>query len=161
VPKERDEEGLILPFAIRDNVALSVLDRLRRWGLLGPRREDRLVRDAIRRYRVKAEGPRTVCLGLSGGNRQKVVLAKWLATNAGIIVLNSPTRGIDVGAKAEIYEMMRELAAAGTGIVMITDELPELIAMSDRILIMRRGEISGRFDRAMRPTEEQLIQFML
>jgi ABC-type sugar transport system ATPase subunit len=161
VPKERDEEGLILPFTIRDNVSLSVLDQLVRLGLINPGAEERLVRDAIDRYRVKAEGPGTVCLNLSGGNRQKVVLAKWLATGAQVLILNSPTRGIDVGAKAEVYGIMRELAASGTAILMITDELPELIAMSDRILIMRRGKISGRFHRHENPTEEQLIRYMV
>jgi ribose transport system ATP-binding protein len=161
VPKERDEEGLILPFSIRDNVALCVLDQLVRLGLIHPGAEERLVQGAIQRYRVKAEGPGTVCLNLSGGNRQKVVLAKWLASGAQVLILNSPTRGIDIGAKAEVYAMMRELAASGTAILMITDELPELIAMSDRILIMRRGTISGRFDREEHPTEEQLIRYMV
>jgi ABC-type sugar transport system ATPase subunit len=161
VPKERDEEGLILPFSIRDNVALAVLDQMRRLGLISPATEERLVQGAIRRYRVKAEGTGTVCLNLSGGNRQKVVLAKWLATGAKVLILNSPTRGIDIGAKAEVYAMMRDLAAEGTAILMITDELPELIAMSDRILIMRRGSISGHFHRDQQPTEEQLIQYMV
>jgi ABC-type sugar transport system ATPase subunit len=161
VPKERDEEGLILPFSIRDNVALAVLNQMHRLGLISPATEERLVQGAIRRYRVKAEGTGTVCLNLSGGNRQKVVLAKWLAMGAKVLILNSPTRGIDIGAKAEVYAMMRDLVAEGTAILMITDELPELIAMSDRILIMRRGSISGRFHRDQHPTEEQLIQYMI
>jgi ABC-type sugar transport system ATPase subunit len=161
VPKDRDKEGLILRNSVRRNIALTVLEQLTRAVFLDLRQEKRISEEYYRNLRIKAPNVATLCLALSGGNRQKVVLAKWLAANSDVLILNNPTRGVDVGAKAEIYRLMMDLRHAGLAILMISEELPELLGMSDRILIIRKGRISAEFSRRDQPTEEQVIQYMI
>ena len=147
VPEERRSQGLILPFSIKNNITLSILDRISRFGFV-PRAErqtaDRFARElAIRGAKVSDPVSR-----LSGGNQQKVVLAKSLAREPQILLLDEPTRGIDVGAKSEIYRLIDDLAKEGKAILLISSELEEVLSMSDRVVVMREGRITGEFDRS-------------
>jgi len=161
VPPDRDAEGLLLRTPIAANVTLAVLPRLARLGLYAGVREPRLARTLIDELAIRCRGAADVPLNLSGGNRQKVVLAKWLLSEADLFLLHNPTRGIDVGAKAELYALMRRLAAEGAAVVLLSDELPELIGMSDRILLLRRGALAYEASREQAPSEEQLITHMV
>ncbi len=151
--EDRKAEGLVLPLPIRDNVLLALRG-------LGRRRRTRgqatiSVPELTRKVDLRSVRANQEVRYLSGGNQQKVVLAKWLATNADILIFDEPTRGIDVGAKAGIHELMRELARAGAAILMISSELPEVIGMSDRILVMRNGTLAGQL--AAGPREEEVM----
>jgi ABC-type sugar transport system ATPase subunit len=144
IPEDRKAHGLVLSHSVRFNVTLPNLRQLVRWGLvLLHRRERSLVKSSVERLQIRPPGPELLVENLSGGNQQKVVLAKWLAQQPRLIVLDEPTRGVDVGAKAELYARMRELTRQGVGIVMVSSELPELIGMSDRILVFHEGRLSG------------------
>ncbi len=143
VPEDRKLQSLILRMAVRENVTLPVLDRLGSPVFPSRARERALVSRYVDRLRIRTPSLEQRVAALSGGNQQKVVLARWLATNPKVLILDEPTRGIDVGAKAGIHELMRELARAGAAILMISSELPEVIGMSDRILVMRDGTIAG------------------
>jgi ABC-type sugar transport system ATPase subunit len=146
--EDRKGQGLILLFDVRENISLAVLDRLTRGLLTNEGRERELAGGFIDRLAIKAAGQQQLALNLSGGTQQKVVLSKWLAARARVIIFDEPTRGIDVGAKAEIYQIMNELAAQGNTILMVSSELPEILAMSDRILVMQGGRIRGELSRA-------------
>jgi len=115
-----------------------------------------IVEDAIGEFSIKTSGPDQEVQYLSGGNQQKVVLAKWISTQPLVVILDEPTHGVDVGAKAEVYEIMRRLSTNGTAIIMISSELPEIIGMSDRILVMRRGHVVGELAQA-EATEEKIM----
>jgi ABC-type sugar transport system ATPase subunit len=145
--EDRKLEGLILPQSVRDNALLALRSlgqtRMNERPILGLEKEAPSVLDLARRVELRAASLEQEVRYLSGGNQQKVVLAKWLATRAQILIFDEPTRGIDVGAKAGIHELMRELARAGAAILMVSSELPEVIGMSDRILVMRDGTIAG------------------
>jgi len=148
VPEDRGLQGLIRPQTIAENIALTILQRLARWFIVDQRKEDGLARDFITKLGIRARGPSQAARQLSGGNQQKVVLAKWLATEPRILIMDEPTRGIDVGAKSEIHALMSRLAQNGLAILMISSELPEILGMSDRILVMNGGRIVGEIDRA-------------
>jgi ABC-type sugar transport system ATPase subunit len=149
VPEDRKAHGLILMHSVRFNIALPNVSRLARAGLVLLRStEVPLVKHWSQRLQIRPPGEELLVENLSGGNQQKVVLAKWLATMPRLIVMDEPTRGVDVGAKAEIYVRMRELARQGVGIVMISSELPELLGMSDRIVVFHEGRITGELSRA-------------
>ena len=145
--EDRKLEGLILPQSVRDNALLALRSlgraRMNERPVLELEKGAPSVLDLARRVELRAASLEQEVRYLSGGNQQKVVLAKWLATRAQILIFDEPTRGIDVGAKAGIHELMRELARAGAAILMISSELPEVIGMSDRILVMRDGTIAG------------------
>ncbi|PZF77369.1 D-xylose ABC transporter ATP-binding protein [Aestuariivirga litoralis] len=147
VPEDRAHQGLIRPQTIEDNIALANLKRLTRGLFIDAARVAAGAREAITRFGIRARGPEQPVRQLSGGNQQKVVLAKWLATNPRILIMDEPTRGIDVGAKAEIHQLMRRLAGEGMAILMISSELPEVLGMSDRVLVMNGGRIVGEFDK--------------
>jgi ABC-type sugar transport system ATPase subunit len=146
VPEERRSQGLILPFSIKNNITLSILDRISRLGFVS--RSERGIADrfmgelSIRGAEVSAPVNR-----LSGGNQQKVVVAKSLARGPNVLLLDEPTRGVDVGAKSEIYRLMDDLAKEGKAILLISSELEEVLSMADRVLVMREGRISGEFSR--------------
>jgi ribose transport system ATP-binding protein len=146
VPEDRKIEGLLLDASICHNIALAQLDKISRYGLIRRRSENRLASDQMAALRIKAPGSGTKAGDLSGGNQQKVVLARWLARGCRVLILDEPTRGIDVGAKAEIYRLIRELAAAGTAIMLISSEMPEILHLSDRVNVMARGRITASFD---------------
>jgi ribose transport system ATP-binding protein len=147
VPEGRKEEGLVLPLTVEDNIVLPSLRELSRGGLIMYDSCRKLVDDFILSMDIKTPGPRQQVRYLSGGNQQKVVLAKWLAKNPRILIMDEPTRGIDVGAKTEVYAWMSQIAKQGVGIILISSEMPEIIAMSDRIIVMCEGEITGEFTR--------------
>jgi ABC-type sugar transport system ATPase subunit len=141
---------------VGENVVLSVLSRLTRGGLRSLSAEAAVASQQLQAMSVKAETPHVFTKTLSGGNQQKVVIGKWLATKPKILILDEPTRGIDIGARAEIYRLIRTLAAQGMATVVISSDLPEVIGLSDRILVMRQGLISGELTRA-EATQEQIL----
>ncbi|MFO1350647.1 MAG: sugar ABC transporter ATP-binding protein [Gammaproteobacteria bacterium] len=148
IPEDRASQGLIRPMSVRENVSLVVLKRLARRGFIDRRAERSLADGSIARFRIRASGPEQVVNKLSGGNQQKVVIGKWLAAQPRVLIMDEPTRGIDVGAKAEIHRLMSELVGQGMAILMISSELPEVLGMSDRILVMREGRIVAEFAHA-------------
>jgi rhamnose transport system ATP-binding protein len=148
VPEDRAAHGLLLPMTIQHNITLSILRQLSAAGWTRDKAERRVAQDYATRLRIRMAGVTQRARELSGGNQQKVVLAKWLVTRPKLLILDEPTRGIDVGAKAEVHRLMGELAAQGLAILMISSELPEVLAMSDRIVVMREGRIAGRFTHA-------------
>ena len=156
VPEDRKQHGLALDMSIADNVTLPVLREVSTGGWLSPRRERRLARDGAQKLAVKMAGVRQKVGQLSGGNQQKVVLAKWLGTQPRILILDEPTRGIDVGTKAAVHRLMSSLAAEGMAILMISSELPEVLGMSDRVLVMREGRLTAQFERA-EATQETIM----
>ncbi len=141
VPEDRKTDGLLLPLSVRENLSLASLDRLRQGLFLDGAAERRLVAEAIERLRIKAASPAVAVGTLSGGNQQKVVLGKWLATNPGILLLMDPTRGIDVGTKQELYVLIRQLADLGAAVVFYSTDYDELIGTCDRVAILYRGRI--------------------
>ncbi|MGH9175301.1 MAG: sugar ABC transporter ATP-binding protein, partial [Vicinamibacterales bacterium] len=147
LPEDRKGDGLVANLTVARNIALPHSRKLARFGYLPSRCETELAEPLVTELRIKATPTQPVRL-LSGGNQQKVVLGKWLAGDARIFIFDEPTRGVDVGAKIEIYNLMNRLTANGAGIIMISSELPELLGMSDRILVMHRGRIHAAFDRA-------------
>ncbi len=147
VPEDRGTQGLIRPMELRENTSLTVLRTLARASFINRRQEMQLAQDTIDKLSIRAYSPRQIAGKLSGGNQQKVVVGKWLATNPRVLLVDEPTRGIDVGAKAEIHRLMSELAQQGLAILMISSELPEILGMSDRVLVMREGRIVAEFSR--------------
>ncbi|MGI9510830.1 MAG: sugar ABC transporter ATP-binding protein [Geminicoccaceae bacterium] len=154
VPEDRGIQGLIRPMTLRENISLAVLERLVSGMTINREDERALAENAIVQFGIRASSDEQVVDKLSGGNQQKAVLAKWLATNPRILIMDEPTRGVDVGAKAEIHRLMGELVEQGLAILMISSELPEILGMSDRILVMREGEIVAAFDRDEADQEE-------
>ena len=154
--EDRKSQGLILIFDVRENISLAVLDRLTRGPFTSRSKEADLASAFVDRLAIKASSQQQLALNLSGGTQQKVVLSKWLAAKARVIIFDEPTRGIDVGAKAEIYAIMNELAAQGDTILMVSSELPEILAMSDRVLVMQGGRIRGELSRA-EATQERIM----
>ncbi len=157
VPENRRTEGLVVEMSVRENVSLPSLRQLSRGGLIQRKRERDVTRRQVDSLKVKTPSIDSLVLNLSGGNQQKVVLAKWLAMNPQVMILDEPTRGIDVGAKAEIYRLMRALAGQGTVILMISSDMEEVLNVSDRIAVMHEGEITGVLDRAD-CTEQNVMQ---
>ena len=148
VPEDRGTQGLIKEMNIRDNVSLAVLGEIANNGFIDFGKEESLAQHAIEQFGIRAYGPQQIANKLSGGNQQKVVVSKWLASEPKLLIMDEPTRGVDVGAKSEIHRLMSRLAAErGLAILMISSELPEILGMSDRILVMRQGRIVAEFDR--------------
>jgi len=145
LPEDRQSDGLLLPWSINYNVTLPVLDRLRRAIFISNGKERALSTDLKQRLMIKANDVDAAAESLSGGNQQKVVVAKQLAADPMLIILDEPTKGVDVGSKAAIYEIMSELAGRGIGILMVSSEMPEILNMSDRVYVMRGGRISAEF----------------
>jgi rhamnose transport system ATP-binding protein len=160
VPEDRRAQGLALELSIARNVSLTVLGRLMRHGLISARSESALAADWGKRLRLKAGDLDAPVGTLSGGNQQKVVLGKWLATGPKVLIIDEPTRGIDVGAKAEVYRTLAELVREGMAVLMISSELPEVLGMADRILVMHEGRISADIARAD-ATEERVMSAAL
>jgi ABC-type sugar transport system ATPase subunit len=153
IPEDRGQQGLIRSQTIRENISLAVLDDLVDGLVINGGRETALAKKFIELLGVRTRGPEQLVRQLSGGNQQKVVLGKWLATKPRILIMDEPTRGIDVGAKAEIHALMSRLAGEGLAILMISSELPEVLGMSDRVLVMSEGRIVAEFDRAAATAE--------
>lgn len=148
VPEDRHGQGLVLEFPISANISLPILGRVSSLGLIDRRREKKIAQAYAEQLQVKAAGLHAPATSLSGGNQQKVVLGKWLATEPKVLILDEPTRGIDIGTKAEVHRIVSHLATQGLAIILISSELPEVLAMSDRVLVMHEGRVTGIFDRA-------------
>jgi rhamnose transport system ATP-binding protein len=156
LPEDRLTQGLIQPMSIGVNTSLAVLPQLTPGTVLRPRAERALSRRFMEQLRIKATSPSQVVRSLSGGNQQKVVLAKWLAAEPRILILDEPTHGVDVGTKADVHRTISQLAAEGLSILLISSELPEILGMSDRVLVMREGRIVAELDRA-EASQERVI----
>ena len=161
VSKNRDQEGLMLLSSIRDNISLPSLDKIGKPAFISPRKEKKFTADSANQLNVKMSSIEQFTLFLSGGNKQKVVLAKWLSRDADILILDCPTRGIDVMVKASIYQLIRKLKENNKSIIMISEELLELIGMCDRIIVLKNGRIATEFKRDMNLTEESIIKYMI
>jgi rhamnose transport system ATP-binding protein len=148
VPEDRRQQGLVLDLSIERNVALASLGRVTRIHLILPGSERRFASDWATRLRLKYSRLSATASTLSGGNQQKVVLAKWLARNPAVLIVDEPTRGIDVGTKAEVHRLLSELAASGVAVLMISSELPEVLGMADRVVVLCEGKVAGEFDRS-------------
>ncbi|MBY5544877.1 sugar ABC transporter ATP-binding protein [Rhizobium leguminosarum] len=163
VPRERRVEGLVMFLSIAENITLADLSSVMRGGAINYRRERQLAADWIKRLRIKAPGPDIACRKLSGGNQQKVVLARWMTAGSRILILDHPTRGLDVGAKEEVYELVRDLSSQGVAILLISDTLEETIGLSHRVLVMRDGAVTAHFDAAPgnKPDQVDLVRAMV
>jgi ribose transport system ATP-binding protein len=160
IPEDRKTEGLILPMSVGDNTTLSTIDRIARFGLIDRKRERASIQRTIDRMQIKTPSSRLPASHLSGGNQQKLVIGKWLLTEAKIYLLHDPTRGIDVGTKQEIYQLMRQLANGGAGILFFSTELSELVGMCDRVLVLYEGQIFREL-RGKDITEENIVSAAL
>ena len=154
--EDRKDDGLMLRQSVGFNTTIIRLAAITRRGLVRHPAERRLVADYIRQLAIRTRGSGDAIRGLSGGNQQKVIFAKWLHADCRILLVDEPTRGVDVGAKREIWQLLANLAAQGTAIVMVSSELPEVLALSDRIVVMRDGRVTAELDRAD-ATEERIM----
>lgn len=155
-PEERKSDALVMVRSVRENMSLAVLRRLTRLGFVSGARERRFAEDYMARLNVKAPSPESIVGNLSGGNQQKVVLARWLAKDCDVLILDEPTRGIDVGAKAEIYSIISDLARQGVALLIISSELPEVLALADRAVVMQDGTVTGELGHE-EATEESIL----
>jgi ribose transport system ATP-binding protein len=147
IPEDRRLEGLILDDNVKHNISIATLETLSRFGFVQHGAEERLAQAMCERFNVRTPGTAQTVSNLSGGNQQKVVLAKWLSRSPRLLILDEPTRGIDVGAKSEIYALMDDLARQGAAILMISSDMEEILGMSDRVLVMHQGNIAGTLSR--------------
>ena len=161
VPENRITQGVILRASVRNNISLPFLRRLSRIGVIRQKAEQAIVREYVEALKIKTPSDSARTLTLSGGNQQKVAIAKWLATRSDIIIFDEPTHGIDVGAKHDIYQLLRELSDEGKGIIMISSELPEILNVCDRILVFRDGRIVQELEQSPELTEEIVVQHAL
>jgi rhamnose transport system ATP-binding protein len=160
VPEDRRRHGVILELPVAANATLAILRKISNGGLINFRRERSIAESFIEKFAIKTRSIDSAVGTLSGGNQQKVALARWLATEPAVLILDEPTQGVDVGAKAEIHKLMGQLASRGLAIVMISSELPEILGMSDRIVVMHGGTIAGVLDRAG-ATQEKVLELAL
>ena len=147
--------------SIKENITLPSLDLLSNWFLISSQKEKKFAKDEIESLSIKCSSELQLCKSLSGGNKQKVSIAKWLGNQSEIFIFDCPTRGIDVIVKAALYQLMIQLKAQGKSIIMISEELTELIGMCDRIMILKDGKLSGSFERSEDLTDHVLIQKMV
>lgn len=157
VPEDRKRDGLVLGMDVRKNISLTTLRQMEKAGLLNQNKETALAKKYIRELQIKTSSDKQAAKNLSGGNQQKIVLAKWLATNPKVLLLDEPTRGIDVNAKNEIYKLILSLADAGLGIVVVSSELPEILAVSDRILVLTEGVLAAEIP-VQQATEDSILK---
>ncbi|WP_138494858.1 sugar ABC transporter ATP-binding protein [Paenibacillus pinistramenti] len=156
ITEDRKDEGLILDFSVRENMVLPNLKSFSSKGLISSQKEKSFVDMLIKRLRIKTHTAETAAGNLSGGNQQKVVIAKWVGIGPRVLILDEPTRGVDVGAKREIYQLMNELTGHGVAIIMVSSELPEVLGMSDRIVVVHEGRITGELGRE-EATQEKIM----
>ena len=148
ITEDRKTEGLLLEKSIAENIEICNFGKTSSFGVRSRGKRDKLVQEGIDAFHIKCFGPEHECGNLSGGNQQKVVLAKWVATNPKILILDEPTRGVDIGAKKEIYSVINDMAAQGVAVIMVSSELPEVLGMSDRIMVVHEGHVTGIIDAA-------------
>jgi ABC-type sugar transport system ATPase subunit len=161
LPEDRKSQGLILRHSLADNFTLPNLDRFTSSGFLDRHQIADAFSKLTEHLRIKAPSSDVAASSLSGGNQQKVVLAKWLARDCEVLIFDEPTRGVDVSAKFEIYSLMRSLVARGVSILMISSEMPEVLGLADRILVMHDGRITGEIDDVPAATQEILMQLAI
>ncbi len=161
VSKNRDVEALLLTTTIKNNITLASLKKISKGGFVSSRKENPMVEEEIKRLSIKCSSMNANVNSLSGGNKQKVVFGKWLATGADVLILDCPTRGVDIGVKSAMYSLIEELKNQGKSIIMISEEMAELIGMSDRLLVMKDGRITKEFERNGNITEQDIIQYMI
>jgi ABC-type sugar transport system ATPase subunit len=159
-PEDRKEQGLVLERSIQDNLTIPILKILSKIGVIDRKRERELSKQAVDKYRIKTTSADKLVMELSGGNQQKVILGRWLLTKLKVLILDEPTKGIDVGAKAEVYQMICDLAKSGLGVVFISSELPEVIGLSDRVIVMCGGRVSGELKRE-ELSEERILRLAM
>lgn len=157
VTEDRKQLGLVLNMTVRDNFSLTHLDKFTKYDFVNRRQETKEAQKYIETLGIKTPSTEQEVVNLSGGNQQKVVIAKWVARNPKVLIVDEPTRGIDIGAKAEVHALLTKLAKQGMGIIMVSSELPEVLAMSDRIIVVREGKITGEFHRN-EANQERIIQ---
>jgi len=157
VPEDRRQQGLVMEASIKRNATLTTLSKLTRLGLVGGRAERKLAEEWARKLQLKYHALDDTVGTLSGGNQQKVVLAKWLSTEPRVLIVDEPTRGIDVGTKAEVHRLLSDLAGEGLAVLMVSSELPEVLGMADRVLVMYEGRVTGELSRA-EADEERIMQ---
>ncbi|MBD8025150.1 sugar ABC transporter ATP-binding protein [Ureibacillus sp. Re31] len=158
VTEDRKTQGLVLDFTIKENITLTNLDKCASSGIVNQTKENSMVAKYIEELKIRTSGPEQRVKSLSGGNQQKVVLAKWLGTEPDILILDEPTRGVDIGARKEIYQIINQLAEAGVAILMISSELPEVIGMADRVIVMQEGKLTGEVMKEQM-TQEIIMQY--
>ena len=146
MPEDRRGQGILLSKSVRENLTVSVIRRFSDFGLLNRQKEQALVKEMVDFLRIKTSTPEQPAGTLSGGNQQKVIFGKMLLTEARILLLYDPTRGVDVGTKGEIFQLMRDLAAKGYAILFYSSDLPELVHVADRVMVMRNGEIAATLE---------------
>jgi inositol transport system ATP-binding protein len=160
VPEDRKQQALFLSLAIRMNLSMAALDRISRWRIfVDEPGETALVEQYRKALNIRMASPDQLVFNLSGGNQQKVVLARWLALRPKVLIVDEPTRGIDVGAKVEVHNLLFDMAAAGIAVIAISSELPEILAISDRIVTMREGRVTGELSRT-EADQERLMSLM-
>lgn len=161
IPEDRKLQGLCLDLAIRPNISITILDKLEQWGFIISKKKERIVsKEYIKQLSIKTPHAEILAKNLSGGNQQKVVLAKWLAKHPKVLLLDEPTRGIDVHAKSEIYKLIKELAANGVGIVVVSSEISEILAVANRVLVMCEGKLSIDMP-ASEATESNMLNYAI
>ena len=143
ITEDRKTEGLMISESIRKNVSLTNFDQISKHGVLNFAAERDLADRAVKDLLIRCSGPEQICENLSGGNQQKVVFAKWSLMNPKVLILDEPTRGVDVGAKKEIYNIINGLAESGVAVIMISSEMPEVLGMSDRVMTVHEGRVGG------------------
>ncbi len=158
VPEDRQNQGLILKLAVRENIGIPILEKLVNLLFVNKEKLNSIAREFVQKLNIKTPSLLQKALYLSGGNQQKVVLAKWLSLNPKVLILDEPTRGIDVGAKVEVHAIMSQLAKSGIGIIMISSEMPEVLAMSDRILVMSEGRLAAELSKK-EATQEKIMAY--
>jgi len=146
--EDRKGTGLVLGRSIGDNISLPLYDRYASFGFMRDGKQKKDWIEYMKKLRVKAKSPAVAVGSLSGGNQQKVILARWLLTKPKVLLLDEPTRGIDVGAKVEVYQVINRLVKEGKCVIMVSSEMPEILGMSDRVLVMREGRITGEMSRS-------------
>lgn len=160
ITEDRRGNGIFGCLSVKDNVGVSIYNKYLRGGfVLNHKKIDEVVTGSIDKLRIKTPSMKQHVANLSGGNQQKVIVSRWLATDPEVLIMDEPTRGIDVGAKHEIYEIMNQLAAEGKAIIMVSSEMPELIGMSDRIYVMCDGRITGEIDKREEMTQENIMKY--
>ena len=157
ITEDRKVEGLMLEESIMKNISVANLKRVSSGGVLSAAKEQEMVRTGIQNLHIKCTGPEHACGNLSGGNQQKVVFAKWIFTEPRVLILDEPTRGVDIGAKKEIYSIINDLAGEGVAIIMVSSELPEVLGMSDRVMVVHEGKIGGFIDKEKANQENIMV----
>jgi ABC-type sugar transport system ATPase subunit len=160
VPEDRKEQGLVLDLPVMSNIGMSLLDNLTRFGIVSGQRERQLASRYVKDLGIRTPSIEQKVMYLSGGNQQRVVIAKWLATKPKILIVDEPTRGVDIGAKSELHALLRDLAAGGMAILMISSDMPEILAISDRILVMHQGGLAGELSAAA-ATQEAIMSYAM